>query len=400
MEATAQRGWRWWVHDVAGLAILVFVRRVFAAVGVLALLVLLGGCGSVASSRRAGSGFGPSGGYLDIVAGGAAPVLARVVDGVPRLDVGGRSYRLVGRAAGEGCNSLVRSPGGRYVLYGVSQGGRPALELLDLRSGARRVFREHACDLAWGRDGEIAYLRYRGDLLTPGNDRYSTQAVVQQGLGGVPRAWTRWGSWETPVWAGRDLLLGSARGLVVLYGPGRERGVDGYPAGPNGPFVRVVAVSPGGGEALLDTQRLGPGGGGAGAVDRATLLSVGDGRVLSQVVVSARGVASLAAGGDWQGDEIVTTDGYFQGGSSHPRPALVILTAAAGRVRIRAVWGFLEHGEAILGQDLADASQARFLGAGGQRVAVLFHLGGESRYLVCDLRAQRCTAGRDKDEPR
>jgi len=316
--------------------------------------------------------------------------------GVPRLVAGGRSYRLVGRVTGEGCESLARSPNGRYELYGVARDGRPALELLDLRTGARRLFREHACDAAWGRDGEIAYLRVASELIRPGNQGYATRAVVQRGLGGIPRAWTPSGSWQDPVWAGSDLLLNSARGLVVLYGRGRERAVDGYPAGPLGPFVRVVAVSPGGGEALLDTQRLGPGGGGAGAVDRATLLDVGDGRVLSQAVVDGTGVASLAAGGSWQGNEIVTTDGYFRGGSSHPPPALVILAVTGGRVRVRSIMGFLEHGEAIPGQALAGASQARFLDARKQRVAVWFHVGDQQIHLACDLRTLLCAANHDR----
>jgi hypothetical protein len=353
---------------------------------VLALSVVVGGCGSTASSRHAASW--PSRGYLNILAARAQPSPAP--EGASRLDVGGRSYRLLGSVAGEGCDSLVRSPDGRYVLYGVTRGGWPALELLDLRTGSRRVFREHACDVAWARDGEIAYLHYVHNLATPGDRGFDTRAIVQQGPSGTPHAWTTGGPWDHPVWAGRDLLLGSAEGLVVLYGPGRERDVDGYPAGVLGPFVRVVAVSPRGSEALLDTQRLGPGGGGAGAVDLATLLRVDDGRVLSQAAVSGLGVASLAAGGSWQGNEIITTDGYFEGGSSHPPPALVMLTVAGGRVRVRSIWGFLEHGEQIPAQELAGASQARFLSAGGQRVSVWFHVVGTQRHLVCDLRTRRC----------
>ena len=185
-------------------------------------------------------------------------------------------------------------------------------------------------------------------------------------------------------------------GLVVLYGPGRLRGLDGYPPGPLGPFSRVVAVNPQGTEAVLDTQRLGPGGGGEGAEDLATLVRVSDGRVLSQA--RTNGVAALAAEGSWQGDEIITTDGYFKGGSPHPSPALVTLTVTGGRVRVRSITGFLEHGEVMLGQEHANASQARFLDADGRRVAVWFNAIGQLRYVVCDTLTANCTGSRNYDE--
>jgi len=378
-----------------------FVRRGFGVVGVLLVFsVTVGGCGSshrvgVGSSRRS----------LNIVAGGAQPALPFVLGDVFRLAGGGRPYRLAGYGAGEprvfrpgvgeGCDSVVRSPDSRYLIYGTSQNGWPALAVLDLRTGAHFMFRTHACEPSWGHGGEIAYIHY---LIKPSTDAYSAQALVQHGLSGAPRAWTGSGSWKQPIWAGEDLLLSSGLGVVVLYGPHRQRGVDGYPSGPLGPFSRVVAVNPQGTEALFDTQRLGPGGGGDGATDLATLLSVSDDRVLSQVV-TGKGVAALAAEGSWQGDEIITTDGYFQGGSSHPPAALVTLTVTGDRVRVRSIRGFVEHGEAILGQELAGAFQARFLDADRRRVAVWFHRIGVLRYVACDTLTADCTGSRNYEDP-
>jgi hypothetical protein len=325
-----------------------------------------------------------------------------VLGAVFRLAAGGDPHRLAGYGAGEprvykgeACDSVVRSPDGRYVMYGTSHDGWPALDVMDLRTGMHFMFRTRACEPAWSHSGEIAYIDY---LIKPGTGAYSARAFVQHGLNGAPRAWTHSGSWEQPIWAGKDLILGSGPGLVVLHSPGRQRGIDGYPSGPLGPFSSVVAVNPQGTEVLLDTQRLGPGGGGAGAKDLATLVRVADGRVLSQVVLSGQGVAALAAEGSWQGDEIITTDGYFQGGSSHPRPALVTLTVTGGRVQLGSVRGFLEHGEAISGQELAGASQARFLDSNGRRVAFWFRRIGSLRYVVCDTLTADCTSGRNYDD--
>lgn len=375
------------------------------------LLAVAGGCASTGSSHRPHRA--PAAGSLNIVAGGAKPALPFVLGDVFRLAAGGRLYRLPGYGAGEprvyrpgvgeGCESVVRAPDGRYLIYGTSQNGWPALDVLDLRTGVHFVFRAHACEPAWGRGGEIAYIHY---LIKPGADAYSAQALVQHGLSGAPRAWTSSGSWARPIWAGADVLLNHglhakekpepSSGLVVLYGPGRLRGLDGYPPGPLGPFSTVVAVNPQGSEALLDTQRPSPGVRGEGAEDLATLLRVSDGRVLSRA--KTHGVAALAAEGSWQGDEIITTDGYFKGGSPHPPPALVTLTVTGGRVRVRSIRRFLEHGEVTLGQEHANASQARFLDADGRRVAVWFNAIGQLRYVVCDTLTANCTGSRNYDK--
>ena len=51
-----------------------------------------------------------------------------------------------------------------------------------------------------------------------------------------------------------------------------------------------------------------------------------------------------------------------------------------------------------LGQEHANASQARFLDADGRRVAVWFNAIGQLRYVVCDTLTANCTGSRNYDE--
>jgi hypothetical protein len=337
--------------------------------------------------------------YLNIAATGAEPALPYVVGDTFRLRAGARRYQLVGYDSGGACDSLLRSPGGRYLIYGTSRDGWPALELLDLMTGARSTFRTHACDPAWGEGDRIAYVH---DVrFNSATGEYTARITVQQGLDGTPSAWTAGGAWTNLIWAGAHLLAGRNVGfypgpLVILAGPRRQRIVDRGP-GKLGPFLRVVALNPKGNEALLDAQRLGPRGGGPGSLDLAMLLRISDGKLLSTARVNrdeARDgeLAALAADGSWQRSQIITTDGYFVGGSAHPPAALVTLTVAGDRVRLRSVKPLIDHGYPLDGQDLDQVSQARFLDAGGQHIAVWFDGAGQVEYLECDTVSKRCTS--------
>jgi hypothetical protein len=336
--------------------------------------------------------------YLNIVAGDSRPALAYVLGGTLRLAPGNRSYRLVGFDSGDACDSLLRSPGGRYVLYGTSRGSWPALEVLDLSTGARFTFRAHACDPAWGSDGQIAYIHY---LSNPDSISFSARVLVQRWLGGEPRAWTGDGPWADPIWAGRDLLVNSGPvltspkpgPLVILYGPGRSRIVESRPHD-GGPYITVVAVNPSGSEALLDTQRVSSAGF-DGDEDLASLLRVRDDTVLSSVRVQRPAYAGLAANGDWAGSTIITTDGVFDGGSSHPPPTLVTLTVTANRLRLRPAKPFIDAGYELLGQDLAEPYEPTFLDPNGRHIAVWFEAIGRLQYLDCDTLTGRCTASRN-----
>ena len=391
----AWRRSRRWRGRIAAGVILVGVAIGYLATG--------GGSGGSAAARTRASSSGrlasAAGHELNIVPGNTEPALPYVMGDTLRLAPGTRSYRLVGYSSTGICRSLLRSANGRYVMYGVSQGGWPALDVLDLSSGARFTFRTHACDPAWGSDGQIAYVHYVSYKLDSIN--FSARVLVQHGLGGAPRAWTGDGPWADPIWAGGDLL--SSNGavltalnpgpLVILYGPGRQRIVERRPGEYRGPYSTVVAVNPSGTEALLDTERLGPGGGGQGAEDLATLLRVRDDKVLSTVRV-AQGGGALAADGSWSGSEIITTDGVFDGGSSHPPATLVTLTATGNRVQLRSIKPFVGQGLEPFkeSQDLAEPSQARFLDASGRHVAVWFNSIGFLRYLDCDTITGQCAA--------
>lgn len=343
--------------------------------------------------------------YLNIVAVGGEPALPYLLGSTFRLGAGARPYRVVGYNPNGVCGALLPSPSGRFLMYGVSRHGWPALEVLDLFTGARFLFHAHACDPAWGVEDQIAYVHYVSFSVDSGG--YG-RIVVQHGLGGTPRAWTRDAAWTGPIWAGEALLAsndsvgGSQCPLEIIYGAGRQRGVDRHTRKFEGPCSTVVALNPQGTEALLDTQRLGPGGGGQGSEDLATLLRVSDGTVLSTVRIGMNeqgAVVALAPDGDWSGDEVITTGGIFSGGSSHPPAALVTLTIIANHVQLHSAKQFLEQDSPPMGQNLAFASQARFLDASGDRIAVWFGGLGHLQYVACDTVTERCAASRNYGDP-
>ena len=346
--------------------------------------------------------------YLNLVAGRAEPPLPYVVDSTFRLKAGLRPYRLVGYTPTGVCPALVRSPGGRYLIYGISRDGWPALEGLDLLTGRRFLFHIRACDPAWGRNGQIAYVHYVS--FDSNSGVYTDRIMVQQGLRGTPSAWTGDAAWVNLIWAGEHLLAdddialpaGFDQGpLVILDGPGQQRSLDGHP-GERGPFSTVVALNPDGTEALLNTQRPGPYGGGAGSQDLATLIRIRDDTVLSTVEISRNEtgeVIALAPDGTWMANKIIATGGVFAGGTAHPPAVLVMLTVTGNRVQLRAVKPFLENGSPPMGQNLAFASQPTPLDASGSRVAVWFGELGHLQYLACNTVTGRCNASRNYGDP-
>jgi hypothetical protein len=341
--------------------------------------------------------------YLNIVGTGAEPARPYLLDDTFRLKSGDRGSDLVGYDAHGACDSLLRSPNGRYLLYGASRNGWPALELLDVVTGARSLFRARACDPAWGDDGRIAYLRYNKFSSATGD--YRGQVVVQHGLTGAVSSWTPAGAWANPIWAGADLLISSDAGsvtpgpLMIFYGPGTSRNVDDQSHSKQPPFSTVVALNPQGTEALLDTERLGKGGGAGGAEDSATLIRISDGEVLSTAILNRNDstgnsdLTALAPGGSWMGNQIVTTDGVFWGGTSHPPATLITLTVTDDHVRLRSAKQFIQRGRLPLAEDLDQVTQASFLN--GDRVAVWFRAIGQLLYLACNTETGRCTATRN-----
>jgi hypothetical protein len=342
--------------------------------------------------------------YLNIVgAPGAGPALAYVLGDTFRLRAGARATELMGYDSHRVCDSLLRSPNGRYLLYGTSRNGWPALELLDVVTGARSLFRYRACDPAWGHDGQIAYLRYSKFSSDTGG--YSGQIVVQHGLAGAASSWTRTGAWANPIWAGADLLISSDAGsetaepVMIFYGPGKSRIVDDQSNSKQAPFSTVVALNPQGTEALLDTERLGLGGGAGGAEDSATLIRISDDETLSTTILNRNDstgnsdVTALAPGGSWMGNQIITTDGVFWGGTSHPPATLITLTVTDNHVRLRSAKQLIQHGGLPLAEDLDQVTQASFLNGDNQHVAVWFRDAAQILYVVCDTATERCTTG-------
>ncbi len=340
---------------------------------------------------------------LDIVGRGAGPALPFVVGSTAYLAAGARSYRLVGYDARDACASVARSPNGRDLIYGTSRHGWPALELLDLVTGARSLFRAHACDPAWGDENRLAYVHYVADDADLGSD--SGRILVQHGIDAPPSPWTAIGGWTNLIWAADGLLANDDRPgpaavspgpLEIIRGPGQQLSVDGH-SGRRGPFEIVVAVNPPGTEAVLDTEQLGPGGAGPGAEDRAALLQISNDTVLSTLRLNGdearvSDLAALAPDGSWSQGEVITTDGVFLGGSTHPPATLVTLSVDHDRVRLMSVRPFLIHGRLPLAQDLDNVSQARFLDRDGVHVAVFFTAIGQLEYLACDMVTDRCLA--------
>ncbi|MDQ6806268.1 MAG: hypothetical protein M3065_15200 [Actinomycetota bacterium] len=161
----------------------------------------------------------------------------------------------------------------------------------------------------------------------------------------------------------------------------------------------MVAVNPQGSEALLDTQRPGPGGSAVGSEDLATLLRVASDKVLSTALLTrneAGAIEALAPGGEWNHDEVITTNGIYAGGVTHPAAMIVTLTVDRNRVRLRSAKPFIEHGYHPDGQNMADATQARFADASGRGIAAWF---GDpaieiQEYVSCDTLTGLCTSSR------
>jgi hypothetical protein len=293
---------------------------------------------------------------------------------------------------------LLLSPSGRYLIYGVSRDRWPALEVLDLSTGARLLFHAHACDPAWGRNDQIAYHYLSFDSAS---GAYTGRIMVQRSLGGTPSDWTGDAAWASLIWAGSDLLANEGAGtLVIVDGPGHQRAVDGH-RDKQGPLSTVIAVSPKSTEALVDTQRLGPGGGGPGSRDFATLIRVSDGAVVSTAQISRNetGEAMALAPGAWIEKKIIATGGVFEGGTTHPPAALVTLAVAGNRVQLRSVKPFLENGSLPMAQNPAFATQPSPLDPTGNCVAVWFGGVGRVQYLACNTLIDRCNASRDYGDP-
>ncbi len=220
--------------------------------------------------------------------------------------------------------------------------------------------------------------------------------VVDPGLGGA-----------VPVCEARHRYLGGRRGdppqgLFLFRGPGHGEIVEGDAK--NGPWSSVVGINPSASRVLLDTQEPSPSGAIPGSVDVARLLQVNDDRVLSTVTIARNDatwpvipVEALGAG-IWRGDDVLVTDGYFEGGASFPWPALITLRVAHDRLRLLSVRGFSLDGSVPLAQGHTVVS---LTSVAADRRAAGFWMSaiGELRYVKCSLVTQRCRESKSYGDP-
>jgi hypothetical protein len=300
---------------------------------------------------------------------------------------------------------VVPSPGGTQIAYHAweedgPEAGTPVLRIVDTATSRDEVLERGAQALAWGGDGQIAYVR----ALVP---RYENSpegttggrighVVVRKSLDAPAVRWT-WLPTEYVVeaWAGRRLLV-SARpsnvflrrqpkgGVYAFSGPRRSRRL---------PVADVLALSPDGRFVL----------GAAGPPDdftarsRLRVVDTGTGRVAAELDLVRGGHSS----GSWVGQTIILGSGI---GTAR---ALVVLSYNAGRlVLVRAL---------KLTDDIAEATGLRpplsltfgqpvFVDTAAREFMVevtLLQIGvrGTSLYLTCDRIAQTCRRGRSIEPP-
>lgn len=334
-------------------------------------------------------------GSFDVLPGRAHPPGAFISDAVFRLRARSRGFPLSLRQA-EGCTAetAVRSPSGRFLLYTDGAGRVPVLKVLDTRTGRSRVWRADACDPAWAASGAIAYLALRA-YSPNGVKPVDGRVVVTQGLDSPDSVWTS--APDQPVaWAGSRLLTidGEAR-VRILSAPAAVQNVADLFAGSRsgahdyGQIASFVALSPTGEFALLSLQEPISG----YARDVVVLVRISDARIVSRLLLPNTQTA-IAAFGDWSGDHIVAANAVYGGFSSHPPPAVVILSADRLHLRFVSEHGFIYDDKSIPAQQLAGLVQASYVNGNDHAINIWFSDYQDSyQYARCNLATLRCPSG-------
>ena len=288
---------------------------------------------------------------------------------------GRRALYVVARTTGDG---VVRRDG---VPLSGNDEVAPSLRLIDLATDVDTLVADGACAPAWAADGRIAYVQGAVAGWSPGRGPRSGTIVVRATPGSRPAVWSSEAAgYQDLRFVGGGILatrLDPDMSALVLFGrPGAARVV--------GRKMQLIAVAPSGSRALVTTipDLYGS--------ERATvrLLRLPDGGELSSLRLDPE-AENLAPGGSWQGVRVVTSVGFFPGGTTHPRPALFILDTTGDRLRIEEEFGFASR---LVGPGpFADFQQPSFVDS--SHVAGLFGYFGE-RYLSCDLVAHVCAAWR------
>jgi hypothetical protein len=338
---------------------------------------------------------------LDLRPGPIPVVIDRLQHG-RLVDAGGAAGADIRPSRPERCGGLnvVRSPDRRSVAFTVLRPDRHAighhvfvLKVMDLGSGRTRRLAVGACSLAWSRFG-LAWVQGRTiHIKRSFTTSFRGRVMVLAPGASRPVAWAPARRWDNLIWAGPHLLVShetnrSPNGeLTLLDGPGHRRSVDGSARHGFSPSSAVVAVSPDGARAVLDTQ-----GAPSAGPARLTLLRVADDAVLSTARF-AGGLEAAAPDGDWLGSRIVATDGYLNGGTTHPPPRLIVMHVRGNRLFVDREYAFTERGYRILGQSMASTSAPQLLDASAHRVLLSYlpYWGAHVRVALCRRLVGRCS---------
>ena len=126
--------------------------------------------------------------------------------------------------------------------------------------------------------------------------------------------------------------------MLITSGPGKARRVPHLAVPASWPHL--VAVSPDGSRLLVQLSR-------AQGGHIRTYLDLVDARTLRVLSeIAPRGFEGLADGA-WVGNRIVAGQGYADGQSAHPQPALIRLSAAGDKLRIEKVRSLDPHSDGL-----------------------------------------------------
>jgi hypothetical protein len=292
---------------------------------------------------------------------------------------------------------VVSSPDRRYLAYHSWRAGTPLLFVHDTVTGDDRLLARGAQTLAWGADGQIAYVRAE-------RPRYSERRsylghVIVQAPGGKQVAWTPAGPYQVLAWAGDRLLVAVARCLlpncparpgVGVYALRRPRELVALP------LSGISALSPDGRLAI-------------GRYDRAAgqdspsplvrLVDVAQRRVLATIDLTSAareaGFRGLIAGSlqsaAWR-DKTIVAAFSGEGGS-----ALVVFRVRARRLVVERL--FRVRSTTLPARYGVSFGPPSFIADGTRRVAMPVY-GSTSNdvplaaVLTCDLESRDCVRGR------
>jgi hypothetical protein len=199
-------------------------------------------------------------------------------------------------------------------------------------------------------------------------------------------------------WVGGQLIAADNGMLAAFTSPTAHRALPTAGGSTQPTYDSVIAVSLDHREMLVDSQSLGPGGGGEGAVDRAELIRLSDGRMVgSRLISHEESVPAALGAGDWRGEAVISPQATFSGGAAPPYPpGLGLLTVAAGDpIRLRWFKPVLDHRDPFWGQDKASIYGPEFTGRGISTIEAWLAGIGTLYYVTCNLDSGRCERSRN-----